>query len=129
MDKITDANVGQFLTERHPGFTAQYEAHLADFGTDSSARYFLLRRFSEYMIPLLGSGPADERAALFGTVEQLLTNGDELIQDAVDHDVIAELVFYCYVQRESPAPDLTGAGPETTARIVRTRDWRPPSKP
>jgi hypothetical protein len=57
-------------------------------------------------------------------VEQLLTEGDSLIDDAVDNEIIDELVYVGYVLKDDPV-DLTGAGPHTTERIIRTRDWRP----
>jgi hypothetical protein len=122
---ITDANVGEFLTQRHPDFAPLYQSHLDVWGTDPSARYILLRTFAEeFMTPRLRTGPPDEQTRLFDTVEQLLTDGDSLIDDAADHQLIDELIHVGYTLKDDPV-DLTGAGPETTARIVRTRDWRP----
>jgi hypothetical protein len=122
---ITDANVGAFLTGRHPDFTHLYQSHLDDWGTESSARYLLLMTFArEFMAPLLRTGTPEERTSLFNTVEQLLTEGDSLIDDAVDNEIIDELVYVGYVLKDDPV-DLTGAGPHTTERIIRTRDWRP----
>jgi len=122
---ITDANVGEFLTQRHPDFAPLYQSHLDVWGTDPSARYILLRTFAEeFMTPRLRTGSPEERTRLFDTVEQLLTDGDSLIDDAADHQLIDELVYAGYTIKDDPL-DLTGAGPETTARIVRTRDWRP----
>lgn len=125
---ITDANVGTFLSQRHPDFAPDYEAHVQRWGTEVPMRYVLLQRFArEFMVPRLKTATAEERALLFDTVEQLLTTGDTLIDDAVDHEIIAELVYAGCTLKDYPV-DLTGAGPETTTRIVRTRDWRP-SKP
>jgi len=122
---ITDANVGEFLTQRHPEFAPLYQSHIDVWGTDPSARYILLRTFAEeFMTPRLRTGSPEERTRLFDTVEQLLTDGDSLIDDAADHQLIDELVYAGYTIKDDPL-DLTGAGPETTARIVRTRDWRP----
>ncbi|MBS2531588.1 hypothetical protein KGQ20_02255 [Catenulispora sp. NF23] len=122
---ITDANVGQFLTERHPDFAPLYQAHLNDWGTDPSTRYVLLRTFAEeFMTPRLRTGSPEERARLFDTVEQLLADSDSLIDDAVDHQIIGELIDAGYTLKENPV-DLTGAGPATTERINRTRNWRP----
>ncbi|MEY9935657.1 hypothetical protein ABH926_010339 [Catenulispora sp. GP43] len=122
---ITDANVGEFLTQRHPDFAPLYQSHLDVWGTDPSARYILLRTFAEeFMTPQLRTGSPEERTRLFDTVEQLLTDGDSLIDDAADHQIIDELVYVGYTLKDDPV-DLTGAGAETTARIARTRDWRP----
>lgn len=122
---ITDTNVGEFLTQRHPNFAPLYQSHLDVWGTDPSARYILLRTFAEeFMTPRLRTGSPEERTRLFDTVEQLLTDGDSLIDDAADHQIIDELVYAGYTLKDDPL-DLTGAGPETTARILRTRDWRP----
>lgn len=126
---ITDANVGQYLIERHPDFAPLYQAHLNDWGTDPSSRYFLFQVFArEFMVPLLKTGTPEERTAMFGTIEQLLTDGDTLIDDAVDNEIIDELVYVGHAVKDEPVVDLTGAGPLTTERIARTRDWRP-SKP
>ncbi|NUP48085.1 MAG: hypothetical protein HOW97_12335 [Catenulispora sp.] len=123
---ITDATVGRYLTERHPDFAPLYQAHLDDWGTDPSSRYFLFQVFArEFMVPLLRTGTPEERAHLFGTVEQLLADGDTLIDDAVDNEIIDELVYVGYVVKDEPAVDLTGAGRLTAERIARTRDWRP----
>jgi len=122
---ITDANVGEFLTQRHPEFAPLYQSHLDVWGKDPSARYILLRTFAEeFMTPRLRTGSPEERTRLFDTVEQLLTDGDSLIDDAADHQIIDELVYAGYTIKDDPL-DLTGAGTETTARIVRTRDWQP----
>lgn len=125
---ITDANVGAFLSQRHPDFAPIYEAHVNRWGTEPPMRYVLFQRFArEFMVPKLRTGTAEERMALFDTVEQLLADGDTLIDDAVDNEIIDELVYVGYTLKDDPV-DLTGAGPRTTERIVRTRDWRP-SKP
>lgn len=125
---ITDANVGAFLTERHPDFTPLYQSHLVNHGPEPWTRYLLFQAFArEFLVPGLRTGTPEERTALFDTVEQLLTDGDTLIDDAVDNEIIDELVYVGYTVKDDPV-DLTGAGPRTTERIVRTRDWRP-SKP
>ena len=122
---ITDANVGAFLTKRHPDFAPLYQQHLDDWGTESPWRYFLLQTFvREFMVPKLRTGTPEERTALFDTVEQLLTDGDTLIDDAVDNEIIDELVYVGYTLKDDPV-DVSGAGPRTMERIVRTRDWRP----
>jgi hypothetical protein len=122
---ITDANVGAFLSQRHPDFTPVYEAHVNRWGTETPMRYVLFQRFArEFMVPRLRTGTAEERALLFDTVEQLLTDGDTLIDDAVDNEIIDELVYVGHTLKEDPV-DLTGAGPRTAERIARTRDWRP----
>ncbi|NUR03758.1 MAG: hypothetical protein HOY79_46790 [Streptomyces sp.] len=125
---ITDANVGAFLTERHPDFAPLYQSHLVNHGAEPWTRYLLFQAFArEFLVPRLRSGTAEERTELFDTVEQLLADGDTLIDDAVDNEIIDELVYAGYVVKDDPV-DVTGAGPLTTERIVRTRDWRP-SKP
>jgi len=122
---ITGANVGTFLTQRHPDFAPIYQAHVEWWGTENPALYILLQRFArEFLIPRLRTGTAEERAQLFDTVEQLFANGDDLVDDLIDNQVIDELVYAGYTLKDDPL-DLTGAGPETTARIVRTRDWQP----
>ena len=122
---ITDDNVGAFLSTRHPDFAPIYESHVKRWGTEPPMRYVLFQRFArEFMIPRLRTGSAEERAQLFNTVEQLLTDGDTLIDDAVDNEIIDELVYVGYTLKDDPV-DLTGAGPRTTERITRTRDWRP----
>ncbi|WP_194925785.1 hypothetical protein [Catenulispora pinisilvae] len=122
---ITDANVGAFLTERHPDFAPLYQSHLDSHGAEPWTRYLLFQTFArEFMVPRLRTGATEERMALFDTVEQLLAHGDTLIDDAVDHEIIAELVYVAYVLKENPV-DLAGAGPLATERIVRTRDWQP----
>ncbi|MEY9932080.1 hypothetical protein ABH926_006729 [Catenulispora sp. GP43] len=95
--------------------------------TDEERRnyYFLFQVFArEFMVPRLRTGTAEERAALFDTVEQGLADGDVLIDDAVDNEIIDELVYVGHTLRDDPV-DLTGAGPLTTERIDRTRNWRP----
>ena len=125
---ITDANAGQYLTERHPDFAPLYQVHLDDWGTDPSTRYFLFQVFArEFMVPKLRTGSAEERTALFETVEQLLADGDSLIDDAVDNEIIDELVYVGYTLKDDPV-DLTGVGALTRERIDRTRNW-PPAKP
>lgn len=122
---ITDATVGAFLVGRHPDFAPLHDAHLEAWGTEPSARYLLFQCFSqEFLVPRLRTGTLEERGSLFDTIERLLTDGDTLIEDAVDHEVIDELVYVGYRLKDDPA-DVTGAGPRTMARIVRTRDWRP----
>jgi hypothetical protein len=122
---ITDANAGAFLSQRHPDFAPVYEAHVKRWGTEVPMRYVLFQRFArEFLVPRLRTAPAAERARLFDTVEQLLADGDELIDDAVDNEIIDELVYVGYTLKDDPV-DLTGAGPLTTERIDRTRNWRP----
>lgn len=122
---ITDANVGRFLTGRHPDFAPLYESHVDDWGTDPSMRYFLFQVFArEFVVPLLRTGTAEQRTALFETIEQLLADSDPLIDDAVDNEIIDELVYVGHVLKDDPV-DLTGAGPLTTGRVERTRTWRP----
>ena len=127
---INDANVGDFLTQRHPDFAPLYQSHLDVWGTDPSARYILLRTFAgEFMTPRLRTGSPEERTRLFDTVEQLLTDGDELIDDAADHQIIDELVYVGYHLKGEAAVDLIGVSPLAAERVDRTRNWRPPSKP
>lgn len=122
---ITDANVGDFLSQRHPDFAPVYEGHVRRWGTEVPMRYVLFQRFArEFLVPRLRTGSAEERAALFDTVEQLLADGDVLIDDAVDNEIIDELVYVGHTLKDDPV-DLSGAGPLTTERIDRTRDWRP----
>lgn len=122
---ITDTNVGDFLSQRHPDFAPAYKEHVEHWGTEPAMRYALLQRFAqEFMVPRLRTGCAEERARLFDTVEQLLTDGDVLIDDAVDHEISDEFVYVGYRLKDDPV-DLTGAGPLATERIDRTRNWRP----
>lgn len=122
---INDANVGDFLSQRHPDFAPTYAAHVERWGTENPLLYDLFRRFAqEYLIPRLRTDTAEERALLFDTVEQLLTDGDDLIDDIVDNQIIDELVYQHYTVKDDPI-GLTGAGPLTIERIIRTHDWRP----
>ncbi|WP_194920352.1 DUF7674 family protein [Catenulispora rubra] len=122
---ITDANVGAFLSKRHPDFAPTYAAHVSRWGTENPMLYVLLQRFArEFMIPRLRTGTAEERTQLFDTVEQLFTDGDSFIDDLADNQIIDELVYAGHTLKDDPV-DLTGAGPITTERITRTRDWRP----
>jgi hypothetical protein len=122
---ITDANVGAFLTERHPDFAPLYKSHLDSHGAEPWMRYLLFQTFArEFMIPRLRTGTAEDRAALFDTVEQLLTHGNTLIEDAVDNEVIDELVYVGYVAKDDPI-DVAGVGPRTAERVARTHNWRP----
>lgn len=122
---ITDANVGAFLTERHPDFAPLFKSHLGSHGAAPWTRYLLFQTFArEFMIPRLRTGTTEDRAALFDTVERLLTHGDTLIEDAVDNEVIDELVYVGYVVKDDPI-DITGVGPRTAERVARTHNWRP----
>lgn len=76
------------------------------------------------MTPLLRTRSPEERQQLFDTAELLLTEGDKLIDDAADHQIIDKLVYVGHTLKDDPV-DITGAGTETQARIDRTRDWRP----
>ena len=121
---ITDANVGAFLTERHPDFAPLYKSHLDVHGAEPWTRYLLFQTFArEFMVPRLRTGTTEDRQALFDTVEHLLTHGDSLIEDALDNEVIDELVYVAYVV-EDPV-DITGVGPRTAERVARTHNWRP----
>jgi len=122
---ITDANVGAFLTERHPDFAPLYQSHLVNHGAEPWTRYLLFQAFArEFLVPRLRAGTPEERAALFDTVEQLLTDGDTLIDDAVDNEIIDELVYVSHVVKDDPI-DITGVGPRTAERVARTHNWRP----
>ena len=79
------------------------------------------------MITRLRTGSAEERAQLFNTVEQLLTDGDTLIDDAVDNEIIDELVYLGYSLKDDPV-DLSGAGPRTTERITGPATGDPASR-
>ena len=122
---ITDANVGAFLTERHPDFAPFYKSHLESHGAEPWTRYLLFQTFArEFMVPQLRTGTTEDRVALFDTVERLLTDGDSLIEDAVDNEVIDELVYVGYVVKDDPV-DINGVGPRTAERVARTHNWRP----
>ena len=127
---ITDANAGAFLSRRHPDFGPIYQNHVEHWGTEVPMRYVLFQRFArEFMVPLLRTGSAEERAQLFDTLEQLLADGDTLIEDAVDHEIIDELVYVGYHLKGEAAVDLTGVGPLAAKEIDKTRSWQPPAKP
>ena len=126
---ITDADVGAFLSQRHPSFAPVCKKHVERWGTEVPMRYLLFSRFArEFMVPLLRTGSVAERTHLFDTVEQLLADGDILIEDGVDHQIIDELVYVGYHLKGEAAVDLTGVGPLAAERIERTRSWRPPRK-